>query len=141
MRRSDLLEGIRMLKFGKIHERYDAGELSQLEAAELLGVGERLFRRWCGRYREEGAAGLEDRRLGTPAHNRVPVADADAIERLYRSKYSGFTAKHFHEHLVQGGSAGATRGPSRCCSVVGCWMWRVAVARTGASGRGDRWRE
>ena len=103
MRRSDLLEGIRMLKFGKIHERHDAGELSQLEAAELLGVSERTFRRWCGRYREEGMAGLEDRRLGTPAHNRVPAEEADAIERLYRDKYSGFTAKHFHEHLVQGG--------------------------------------
>jgi transposase len=103
MRRSDLLEGIRMLKFGKIHERHEAGELSQLEAAELLGVSERTFRRWCGRYREEGVAGLEDRRLGTPAHNRVPASEADAIEGLYRDKYSGFTAKHFHEHLVQGG--------------------------------------
>jgi transposase len=74
MRRSDLLEGIRMLKFGKIHKRYNAGEISQLEAAELLGVSERTFRRWCGRYREDRAAGLEGRRLGTPAHNRIPAS-------------------------------------------------------------------
>ena len=103
MRRSDLLEGIRMLKFGKIHERYDAGELSQVAAAELLGVSERTFRRWCGRYREDGVAGLEDRRLGQEAPNRVPEAEADGVEVLYRSKYAGFTAKHFHEHLVNQG--------------------------------------
>jgi hypothetical protein len=30
----------------------------------------------------------------------VPEADADAAELLYRTRYSGFTAKHFHEHLV-----------------------------------------
>ena len=101
MRRSELLEGIRMLKFGKIHERYDREELSQLEAAELLGISERTFRRWCGRYREDGVAGLEDRRLGTPAPNRVPAAEADAVAALYRTRYAGFTAKHFHEHLVQ----------------------------------------
>lgn len=103
MRRSGMLEGLRMLKFGKIHERHDSDELSQFEAAELLGVSERTFRRWCGRYREEGEAGLADRRLGVVAHNRVPAVEADAVERLYREKYSGFTAKHFHEHLVQGG--------------------------------------
>ena len=101
MRRSELLEGIRMLKFGKIHERYEREELSQVEAAELLGVSERTLRRWCGRYREDGVAGLEDRRLGTPAHNRVPGAEADSVELLYRTRYAGFTAKHFHEHLVQ----------------------------------------
>jgi hypothetical protein len=38
MRRSDLLEGLRMLKFVQIHDRCDKGTLSQFEAAELLGV-------------------------------------------------------------------------------------------------------
>ena len=101
MRRSALLEGIRMLKFGKIHERYEREELSQVEAAELLGISERTFRRWCGRYREDGVAGLEDRRLGTPARTRVPEAEADGVAALYRTRYAGFTARHFHEHLVQ----------------------------------------
>ncbi len=44
--------------------RWDAAELNQVEAAELLGVGERTFRRWCRRYEEDGEAGLLDRRLG-----------------------------------------------------------------------------
>jgi transposase len=89
-----------MLKLRSVLDRVEASELSKLEAAEILGVDERTFRRWCERYREEGAAGLADRRLGKPSGKRVPAGEADEVERLYRERYAGFTAKHFHEHLV-----------------------------------------
>jgi len=58
MRRTEVLQGVRMLKFRSVLDRYESRELSLLEAAELLGIGERTFRRWCGRYREGGEAGL-----------------------------------------------------------------------------------
>ena len=90
-----------MIKFLDILGRYEASRLSQLEAAALLGVGERTFRRWRDRYEEEGEAGLLDRRLGQVSGKRVPAADAAAVEALYRTRYAGFTAKHFHEHLVR----------------------------------------
>ena len=96
-----VLQGIRMLRFMDVFGRWEASGLSQLEAAELLGVGERTFRRWCARYREGGEAGLLDGRLGEPACNRVPEAEAARVEALYRGRYAGFTAKHFHEHLVR----------------------------------------
>ncbi len=64
MRRSELLQGLREMKFFCVNERVESGELGQIEAAELLGVSERTFRRWCERYREGGAEGLHDRRLG-----------------------------------------------------------------------------
>jgi hypothetical protein len=32
---------------------------------------------------------------------RVPAAREAEVEALYRERYSGFTAKHFHEHLVR----------------------------------------
>jgi transposase len=89
-----------MLKFRSVVGRWHRHELSQVEAAELLGTGERTFRRWCARYGEDGEAGLLDRRMGKAAANRVPVDRAAAIEVLYRTRYTGFTAKHFHEHLV-----------------------------------------
>ncbi len=76
-------------------------ELNQEEAAELLGVSERTFRRWTRRYEEEGEAGLLDRRLGKASGKRVPVDRAEEVERLYRERYQGFTVKHFHEHLVK----------------------------------------
>ena len=101
MKRSEVLNGVRMLKFRDVFGRCEKGGLSKLEAAELLGINERTFRRWCRRYEEEGEAGLLDRRLGKPSPKRVPARVSEKIERLYRERYEGFTAKHFHEHLVQ----------------------------------------
>ena len=93
MGRSDLLEGLRAMKFENIYGRFSGGELTQAEADELLGVRERTFRRWCHRYRDEGEDGLRDRRVGVAAANRVGDAQAERAEALYR----GFTAKHFYE--------------------------------------------
>ena len=101
MRRTEAHQGVRMIKFVSILGRYEAAELNQLEAAELLGVGERTFRRLCRRFADDGEAGLLDRRLGKASGKRVPVDRADEVEALYRTRYAGFTAKHFHEHLVK----------------------------------------
>ena len=101
MRRSEALQGVRLIKFRSVLGRYGSSELNQMEAAELLGVSERTFRRWCGRYEEGGEAGLLDRRLGHASGKRVPVDREAEVEALYRTRYSGFTAKHFHEHLVR----------------------------------------
>jgi transposase len=90
-----------MIKFLDILGRYEASEFGQLEAAELLGIGERTFRRWCRRYEEEGEAGLLDRRLGKVSCKRVPLEREAQVEALYKTRYAGFTAKHFHEHLVR----------------------------------------
>jgi transposase len=101
MNRTEARQGVRMMKFLSILGRYEAAEFSQLEAAELLGVGERTFRRWRQRYEEDGEAGLMDRRLGKLSGKRVPADREAEVEALYRGRYSGFTAKHFHEHLVR----------------------------------------
>jgi transposase len=101
MRRTEALQGVRMMKLRSVLDQYDANELSQLEAAELLGMGERTFRRWCRRFADEGEAGLMDRRLGKRSGKQVPVDEAMWVEELYRTRFSGFTAKHFHEHLAQ----------------------------------------
>ena len=101
MRRSEALQGVRVIKFRSVLDRYESSELNQCEAAELLGIGERTFRRWQQRYEEAGEAGLLDRRLGRASGKRVPVDREEEVERLYRTRYSGFTAKHFHEHLVR----------------------------------------
>jgi transposase len=101
MRRTEALQGVRMIKFLSVFGRYEAAELSQLEAAELLGVGERTFRRWRQRFEDDGEAGLLDLRLGKASGKRVPVDREEEVEALYRSRYQGFTAKHFHEHLVR----------------------------------------
>jgi transposase len=101
MRWTEARQGVRMMKFLDVLGRYEAAEFSQLEAADLLGVGERTFRRWRQRYDDDGEAGLLDRRLGKVSGKRVPRAREAEVEALYRGRYSGFTAKHFHEHLVR----------------------------------------
>lgn len=101
MRRTEAHQGVRMIKFMSVFGRFEAAELSQLEAAELLGMSERTFRRWSVRYEEDGETGLLDRRLGKASGKRVPLDREAEVEALYRSRYQGFTAKHFHEHLVQ----------------------------------------
>ena len=101
MRRTEAHQGERMIKFSSILSRYEAAEFSQAEAAELLGIGERTFRRWRQRFEDEGEAGLLDRRLGKASGKRVPSDRSDEVETLYRTRYAGFTAKHFHEHLVK----------------------------------------
>ena len=55
---------------------------------------------WYRRFEEDGAVGLADRRLGRASGKRVPPEREQEVERLYRMRYAGFTARHFHEHLV-----------------------------------------
>jgi transposase len=82
MRRAEAFEDLRMMKFRSVFSWRECDAFSQLEAAELLGVGERTFRLWCGRYSESGETGLADRLLGQVTANRVPADWAIAIEAL-----------------------------------------------------------
>jgi transposase len=88
-----------MLKLKDVLSGWEAGRLSQLEAAEILGMSERAFRRWSRRFEEDGEEGLTDRRIGRRSGRAVPDSRAEEVERLYCERYEGFTAKHFHEHL------------------------------------------
>ena len=98
MDRARIHEGIRRMRFTDVLGRSERSELSQMEAAELLGISERTFRRWRDRHRDAGLPGLEDRRLA-PSLRRAPVAEIERMLGLYRDLYRSFTVKHFHEQL------------------------------------------
>jgi len=101
MNRTAWLQDRRMQKFRDVLSRWERGELSMMEAGELLGVSERQFRRYRDRYEEDGLEGLADGRLGKPSPKRVPVADVRLMLDLYGGAYRGWNVKHFHEHLVR----------------------------------------
>lgn len=89
------------MRFEGLLDRHERGELSQIEAAEMLGISERSFRRWRDRLREEGPEGLRDRRLGKPSSRRAAEAEVARMLGLYRARYADHTVKHFHEQLVR----------------------------------------
>jgi transposase len=101
MGRAGVLQEIRRMRFEALLERHERGELSQLEAAEMLGVSERTFRRWRDRLRDEGPEGLIDRRIGKPSGRRAGEDEILRMLGLYRERYADFTVKHFHEQLVK----------------------------------------
>jgi len=101
MKRAAWLQDHRMRKFRDVLSRWEGGDLSMMEAGELLGMSERQFRRYRDRYEEEGLEGLVDRRLGKPSAKRVPSEAAQLMKELYEGPYRGWNVKHFHEHLVR----------------------------------------
>jgi transposase len=101
MRWTEVLQGLRRMKFEDVYGRWQQRRLSQAEAAEILGMSERTFRRWRDRYQADGLEGLADRRLGKASARRVPVDQVQDVLTLYRERYRGFTAKHFHDKLRQ----------------------------------------
>ena len=92
MRRTEQLQGLRLMKFDEVYGRTYRGELSQLEAAEILGMSERTFRRWRDRFEAEGAEGLYDRRLGRVSARRAGVDEVVALLDLFDTRYRHFTA-------------------------------------------------
>ncbi len=126
MRRTEALQGVRMIKFLSILNRYEASELSQLEASELLGIGERTFRRWHQRFEDDGADGLLDRRLGKASGKRVPVDREAEVEALYRSALSGFHGQAFSR---------ASGAPASLC--LGLYVDQDVPAVEGFAGAGS----
>lgn len=97
MIRATVLQEVRQMRFEELYERRQRRELTMAEAAEMLGVTERTFRRWSIRYEADGAAGLADRRLGQVSARAVPVDEVLQMVTLYETRYTGWTVKHFHE--------------------------------------------
>ena len=96
MSRASVLQEIRSMRFEEVYDRWTERRLSQQEAAALLGVCERQFRRQCRRYESDGLEGLIDQRLGQVSARRAPVDEVMRLVGQYRRRYEGWTVKHFY---------------------------------------------
>lgn len=85
------------MRFEELYARRQRRALTMAEAAEMLGITERTFRRWSTRYEAEGSEGLEDRRMGRASARAAPVDEVLQMVTLYKTRYRGWTVKHFHE--------------------------------------------
>jgi transposase len=110
MTRATVLQEVRRMRFEERYTRRQRRELTMTEAAEMLGITERTFRRWSDRYEAEGAAGLADRRLGRASARAAPVDEVLQMVTLYETRCTGWTVKHFHErwHEDHGGTRSYT---------------------------------
>ena len=58
MRRTEVLQEIREMRFEEVYFGWSESWLSQEEAALVLGVSDRTFRRYINRYEEMGDSGV-----------------------------------------------------------------------------------
>lgn len=77
MNRTKVLQEVRQMRFAEVYAQRKRRTLTMEEAAEILGVTERTFRRWAVRYDAEGLEGLQDRRLGRASARAVPAGWPD----------------------------------------------------------------
>ena len=94
-----MLPEVRMARIIDAIGLHQAKKLSCVEAAELLGMSERHFRRLRDAYEERGAEGIVDRRRGRASGRRAPVDEVAWVVEEFRTRYFDFTAKHFHEAI------------------------------------------
>jgi len=109
MNRTAMLREVRMEAFERVYELWRRKRLVQRQAAGLLKMSERTFRRWVARYEAEGPAALCDRRLGRSAR-RAPPEEVAAVEALYGAGHRDWNVRHFYDevYVADGGSRSYT---------------------------------
>lgn len=95
MNRAKLLQGYLIMRFEEVYDSWEKNRLTQEEAARMLGVSDRTFRRYLVDYKEQGIAGLADQRLAQISHRRAPVDEVSRLIDLYSNQYMGWNVKHF----------------------------------------------
>ena len=96
MSRARWLQETKQMRFIEAYEGYQCKRLSQDDAATLLGVCPRTFRRYIYQHEDSGLEGLLDKRMNQPSHRKAPVEEVMKLVDLYRGRYSGWNVKHFY---------------------------------------------
>ena len=94
MRRTQWLQEAKRMRFEEAYSGWGERRLTQVQAAQLLGVCTRTFRRYIHRYEDEGLDGLLDQRMSQISHRRAPVDEVLRMVDRYRRRHEGWSAKH-----------------------------------------------
>lgn len=101
MRRTEIMQENREMRFSKVYSGWMEKRLTQEEAAEILGMSDRTFRRYVTRYDEEGMEGILDKRLTQASHRRAAVDEVMEVGRQYE-RYRGWSVRHFYGRYREG---------------------------------------
>ena len=96
MKRTEWLQETKQMRFEDAYQGWTARRLTQEDAAQLLGVCARTFRRYIDRYEEAGLDGLLDKRLTQVSHRRAPVDEVLRLVDRYRRRHDGWNVKHYY---------------------------------------------
>ena len=89
----------RAMKIKEVITRAMSGQITWLQAAEIIGITDRSMRRWRKRLSRGGYEDLLDRRTRRPSAKRIDMVVVEKVLRLYREKYFDLNVKHFVEKL------------------------------------------
>lgn len=103
MRPTERLQEFRKMRFEEAFGSWERGEITQEDAAMVLGISIRTFRRYKDRYEEGGLEGLNDRRLSQASARRAPVDEVMALLSRYKTRHRGWNVKHFHSFYKRDG--------------------------------------
>ena len=103
MRKTEMLQEVRNMRFEEIYGNWTERHLTQEEAARVLGVCSRTFRRYIDHYEEDGLEGLKDKRLTQASFRRAPVDEVFALTERYKSRYRGWSVNHFYSWYSRDG--------------------------------------
>jgi len=124
------------MRFEEAYGGWQERRLTQEEAARVLGMSERNFRRQVGRYEADGLDGLIDRRIEQISSRRAPVDEVMRVVNLYQSRHDGWNVQHFHAWYRRDGVG--TRSYSWVKNVL---QAAAVVPRAKARGKHRRKRE
>jgi transposase len=75
--------------------------ISQLQAAEILGISNRQVRRLYREYKKMGARALISRKRGKPSNHQLPRGLVEWSLALIREHYPDFGPTLAHEKLLE----------------------------------------
>jgi hypothetical protein len=84
------------MRFEEVYKGWNESHLTQEEAARILGVTDRTFRRYIDRYDEFGIVGLSDKRLTQASFRRAPVDEVVLVAERYVHFHRGWNVNHFY---------------------------------------------
>ena len=112
----------------KIVQKISAKQITQVEAAQLLGISYRQVKRIVNKYRQFGTISLVSKRRGKPSNNRLPAKLKQTVIAIIKDKYSDFAPTFAHEKLCE------HHGINCSVETVRKWMtedglWQVKAQR------------
>lgn len=85
----------------EVVQNITAKQITQVEAARLLGISYRQVKRIVKKYRQYGVASLVSKRRGKPANNRITSTIKQKAMTLIRDNYHDFAPTLAHEKLSE----------------------------------------